>query len=42
MEIQLTITINLISSTGTDKKRIMCSKSDNLDLISKETDEVIK
>ena len=25
-----------------EKKRIMCSKSDNLDLISKETDEVIK
>ena len=42
-KIQLTITINLISSLDNDEERVMHSKSDNIEImLSDEADEVIK
>ena len=43
MEIQLTITIDFISSKDDDEEHVMHSKSDNIEIrISDDADEVIK
>ena len=43
MEIQLTITIDFISSKDDDEQHVMHSKSDNIEIrISDDADEVIK
>ena len=42
MQIQLTMTINFISSTYSDETNIMYSKRDNVEImIGSETDEII-
>ena len=43
MKIQLTVANNFLSSTGNDKKRVMHSKSYNIEIMfNDETDELIK